>query len=310
MLASKTGARVAVLARIHNVTDKVTHLLEGLAGGRNYDFYVTPNVSRGSLEFGDYAYVPYSTAHYNALGFDSCSEYFLLHCSDILFSVIREQIPDYDHYILVEYDVHFPRPARDFMDRVAQALTSGQHRDVDLSGTQLGPRDPWWMWSANVRRYYPEVLGVFYPFVIMSNRAIGELLKLRREERRATGLTDATQTDDVNNLMYCEAFTASALKASGYRLLDLNDMFPGCYKWELFTVGLPKLLGEPMTDDPAIEIVHPVYGQRDFLERRLSRAQAEGVLPEFLTELERVAPYLPVPLHHEYRRRAGKLLVA
>lgn len=309
MATSSTGSRVAVLARIHNVTDKVISLVEGLAKGSSYDFFVTPNINRGALDVGAYPAVPHSNAHYNALGFDGHSEYFLMHCADLLFATVRAQIPGYDHYIVVEYDVDFVRPAHEFMDRVAQALTSQQFRDVDLCGTLLTPRDEWWMWSQNVAPHYPDVWGVFFPFVIMSGRAIDHLLEVRREERRRTGRTEPSQTAEPDNLMYCEAFTASALNAEGsFRLVDLDEMFPGSYQYELFTVGLPRLLGEPVDADPAIEIVHPVYGKRDFLERHLARAAHEtDGRAEFQRTLERVSPYIESAMRAEFEARAAQL---
>jgi hypothetical protein len=312
MSTNSTGARVAVLARVHRITDKEQSLFEGLAGGEHYDFYVTPNVNRGPLEIGDYPAVPHSNAHYNALGFDGRQEYFLMHCADLLFASIRSQIPDYDHYVVVEYDVDFVRPAREFMDRLAQALTSDEYRDVDLAGTQVSRRGDEWMWAPNVAQSYPEVWGVFYPFVVMSGRAIDHLLEVRREERRLTGRTEPNPTGELDNLMYCEAFTASALKgAETFRLLDLADMFPGCYQYEYFTIGLPRLLGEPLDEVlPSVEIVHPVYGQNDFLERHWGRLAGEpGGPSEFRSRLERAAPYLRPELLREFQARAERTLL-
>ena len=301
-MAAGSGARVAVLVRTHTMSDKVLDLVEGLSGGRFYDFYLTPNAMH-ELDAGALPSVPHSLEHCNALGFEGGDEYFLLHCADLLFAVIREQIPGYDFYVMVEYDVHFIRTGHLFMDRVAQGLSAPPYADVDLVGAEVTPHDPSWMWTANVAPYFPEVWGVFFPFVALSSRAITRLLELRREERRRTGRSHAARSASPDNLMYCEAFVASALKADGFRLLDLQALVPGCYSHPLFTVGPPKLLGEALTDDPAIEIVHPVLGPREYLERRLREAQRDNTLLDFLAELRRLQARIAKPLRAEFEGR-------
>ena len=298
--------RVAVLTRYHFRSEKIEDLVESLKGGLNYDLYTAPNIGEGAITIEGVPSVPYSLARYNDLGFSAGANYAVLHLSDLLYAIIRRDLPGYDFYLVVDYDVEFIRSGRDFLDGIAEYLTAEGDGPTDLLGTSVGQRWADWAWNACAAASYSQVVGVFSTFMAMSGRAIDHLLEARRREyadkRR---MEPRLAPGDPDNLIHCEAFIASELAAAGFKLVDLARVRPGCYKPELFTIGLPKLMHEPVTTDEAIEMIHPVYSAREFLARRWASAQdgrdaAEG----FIAELDRLSDRLPVPLRADYQAQA------
>jgi hypothetical protein len=87
---------------------------------------------------------------------------------------------------------------------------------------------------ANAARLFPSVYMVFFPFVVLSDRAIGHLYQLRLSEGRRNMPT----ADRV----FCEAMVASALITDdSYRTADLNELIEGSYARRSFYWGVPML---------------------------------------------------------------------
>ncbi|MDP8915998.1 MAG: hypothetical protein M3M95_02105, partial [Pseudomonadota bacterium] len=216
------------------------------------------------------------------------------------------RLPGYDWYVLVENDV-FIRPSRPgYFERLAAVLAAQPEGSLDMAAVKLGFSDPIWMWHPAVHRVYDRVLSTFFPVVALSKRAIPYLLaeRLKEQQRvRAAGIK-LNGTPDPDNLMFCEAFIASALWAARYPITDLNLLMPGSYVEESFNTGPPQLLGDQPLEGPP-DLAHPVLDDRDFLEKHLFFSWRTDALPEFIAELRRPAwPRIPEPLLREYEQRA------
>lgn len=227
---------VAVAVRTHFTNEKVVDLVREVGAGAGYDGYVLADETNGPLDLTDLPKLDCSLDRIRALGFDAQDSHFTWLCGDLIFSLFQQAAPGYAHYVMVEHDVHVQTPG--FLDRLAAALDG-----ADLVGPRFRRPPATWPWHPAAARAYPEVFGVFYPLVALSNRAIPFLLEQRRLE-------------DPADRMSCEALTASALMQGGFRCLDLNDVVPGAYAWDGFNIGPPRPFGSMGPVDG--QVVHPV----------------------------------------------------
>jgi hypothetical protein len=188
----------------------------------------------------------------------------LWYCGDYAFYCAHHNIPEYDYYLMIEFDVAFTRP---------NSLL----------------RHPAWVWHGGAQVHFPTVYGVLFPFVVLSQRALLHLLDWRRREASRGG-----------DLVFCEAFVPSALKEAGMNCVDLNVLFPGAWAAPTFRVGAPMLMGNLPELASNTEILHPVFAEREYLARLIAEARHVGGLDAFVTMLDDPARHT---LTSDLRRR-------
>jgi hypothetical protein len=117
-----------------------------------------------------------------------------------------------------------------------------------------------------------------------------------------------------HEIMYCEAFVPTLLRSAGFQVSDLNALVPGAYDERLMIipgpfVGLPLGLADGF--DGHSEMIHPVYGTREFLTRLLSRFSHKGWYHHVNDMLEDAElECLPPEMLEEFRQRTHDLLTA
>ncbi len=279
--------RTAVVVRCHALSPKLTDLLRSLDDHDLFDLYVSPNETRGELDVGGYRKIPYTLQQARALGFSAPEELFLINCSDVLYEHLRRRIPDYDFYLLIEFDVDLVTSMAAFIDALVRKLI--KYKDIDLIGPAASRRWPGWSHYDNANKHFAEVYAVFFPLVGLSRRAIEHLYETR--------LTIEPVDAPTEERIFCEAFVASALVAGGYRVVDLNELVPGSYTRRSCYWGLPMLFGLPLRYDPELELRHPVYSAMDFLRAHVHQATITRRLDAFLAGTED----LTLPISDEER---------
>ena len=293
-MAASSDYRIAVVVRCHQVSDKLDDLIASLRGHDLFDLYVSANVTKGPLDLGPGPQVPYDLDVLRELGLSTDDEYMLVYCSDLLFEHYRRELPDYDFYILIEYDVELVRGKAAFMDALARRLRA--LGDVDLIGSFIRPMHPSWSHYANAARLYDQVHAVFFPFVGLSRRAIERLY-----ERR---VADEPRDMPTHERIFCEAFVASALIAQSFRVMDLVELFPDCYTRASCYWGLPMLFSDVTPLDRHVELKHPVYAADDFLKAQLTDAAVNGALAQFAAAVEDLDPLIDPELCEQFKARA------
>lgn len=292
--------KVAVVVRTHVVEPKVETLLAALSSSSLFDLYVFADETNRTLDFGPYAKISHSLASVEELGFGVQPLYYLNHCADVLFAHLLRSAPGYDHYVMIEFDVHLARGDSAFVDMLVRALSSPAYSDVDMTCIALRGSNPKWMWHAASAAFFDKPQAIFFPFVSLTPRAIEYCYKRRLDERELRGPIQPESNADADNLVFCETFLPSAMRERGFRSVDIAEMFPGCYRWPAFNEGPPRLLGDLQLPDPTVEIVHPVVEPRPFLEKYLFWARGKGKLPELLEDLRAGRWALPPDLAAEY----------
>jgi hypothetical protein len=275
---SSARPRVAVLVRTHLVNDKLLDLLDILERGRGYDMYVCADETNGPLPLPGRRVLSHSTRMCAEIGLvgELPGQNLLWYFGDYAFYCAYHEIPDYDYYAMIEYDVDLVRRNPMALEGLFSRLERDGDDPYDLVAGRYGPVTPeHWGWSATCKGRFDNVYAVFFPFVVLSNRALRYLYDWRRNEA-ANPLPDG-------QFVFCEAFAASALQAAGgFVCADLGTLIPGC--WEPATFGLehPMLLGSLPRLDRGVEFVHPVHSEQEYLERLWNVARYHNRIADFI----------------------------
>ena len=257
--------RVAVLVRTHLANEKLRDLLAILSDSACFDLYVCADFTREDLQVDGVPVLPHRLQDVESFELPANKSNLLWYCGDYAVYFSYCQIPDYDYYVMLEYDVHLVDRTPLVIEGLINRLGFGSALPVDFVGCRCGKGSFETGWGVTVAGRYPEAHLCQFPFVVLSRRAVEYLLIERRAER-----TDPTR------LMFCEAFVPSALKAGGFHCVDINSVLPGTVTESTFRipdVRGPMLLGQRLDLAPSIKLLHPVYDEPAFLKYHLDRAQ-------------------------------------
>ncbi len=288
-LARPAGrSRVAVMIRSHRVDAKFDHLwraLGGPDGGRCYDLF--PLLDADALEderteitarYPSTVWV--GEGDFRAAGLTQRSgqhaNAWLL--GDLALYCAVRQRPEYNYYVMVEFDVHFTRDAAAYMDRLCDSLLAGD-RAADAVGLEYSPLPhsadrprEGWPFFAPALKAFPLVYHFYFPVVAASRQSLLHAFAARQLE--------AARRTVSEDLVLCESFLPSTLMAAGFSCQDLNTVLPGSYLAS--SMGLQhhhpeRLAGLPLSlalaePDASVEMVHAVYSDEHFLSRNLSQA--------------------------------------
>ena len=298
--------RIAVLVRTHLVTDKLFNLLNILETGIGYDLFVCADETNGKLHVPRSNLLSHST--------DMCAKIGLLpprpnvqllwYLGDYAFYCAHHVIPDYDYYVMIEYDVEFVRGNALALEGILRRLTDLPGDRYDLVGVQYGTRPPAWGWGRPYESRLNEIYGILFPFVVLSKRALTYLYDLRRQE--------AADPPTEDGPVFCEAFVPTELVlAAGFRCEDVNRLLPGCWDPTSFRVGAPMLENSLPPLARQIELIHPVFSEREYLRRMLEDARRSGHLHELMTTLSDPATLSLTPeVRTAFLSEVGQLLKA
>ncbi|MBO1325510.1 hypothetical protein K2X14_10770 [Acetobacter sp. TBRC 12305] len=150
--------------------------------------------------------------------------------------------PDYDYYILFEYDVM----ANIDLDAVMAKVLDDR---ADLVGTTKGPPLKNWWFRQTCADVYPEddVVKMLLPLGIFSNRAVRFLFEKRLS--MSARLPDGS----ARNWPHCEAFIPTELSLAGFKLAELSS-YGAIERYSHEPAYLEDDVKTPAVD----EFIHPV----------------------------------------------------
>lgn len=271
-----------VMIRGHKADQKTLHLYDGLAGNNAlFDTCLLMDETNGALDVQGRSCVPFSRQGCARFGLHYQQANLFWLCGDLSAFFGRAAHPGYDAYLMVDYDVEFIAGGRDFLHAMFQALQAANaDREVDLVGLQYGSADAAWAHRQNVLRWFPTAKYAYGPLVLFSARLLDALPEARRDEQRrlSAGLAPTI----------FEGFVPSFAFARGWRILDFNQLVPGCYQNE--TMGLQPVGGWPLSATkrvaPGVQMVHSVYTDAEHLQRALDRRRSVEALQQFVDALD------------------------
>lgn len=302
--ASNVNPRVAVMVRTHLVNEKLFHLLGVLSQSRRYDLFVVADETNGTLDVGSYRKLSHSIAFCDGFELPADHERILWHCGDYPFYFAAAEIPDYDYYVMIEFDVDLAGQSPVFVEDLI-----GRFRHYDMICEHFRRPEPDWPWLGAAHGVYETVYTAgLFAFIALSRRAVAFLREARRAEARRGSKGD--------QIIHCEAHCASALAAGGFACVSVNDLIPSatdrrCFHDPCFDLETSHyLLGYYQLDVPGVALVHPVYGLQEYLQKAWQKSLHNGDINEFISTLQRIALLNPAAgsLLAEYGRTAGLAL--
>jgi hypothetical protein len=288
---SQVRPRTVVLIRAHFMSEKLLHLIRMLKEGVGYDLRVCADETEGPLDLPRELVLSHNTELCARLGLvESIHNAPLLwYFGDYALYCAHHYIPDYDYYIMIEYDVAFVRGNVYALESLISQLGDARH---DLVATFFRRAVPDWVWSKTCGNWFRDVYGIFFPLVVLSKRALQYLYDWRKCE--------AANPSESGPYVFCEAFVPSALMAAGeYRCADLNQVLPGSWDHKSFRCEPAMLLGALPALGQGIEVAHPVYSEHEYLRSELRKARERDAVADFIARLS--SPDF-LPLSPEVRR--------
>ncbi len=278
--------RVAALIRSHVMDDKFHNMwdaLEGRGEGRLYDLFglldgdvLGPRKAEIDARYP--ATVWTFAEDVRAAGLaqrsDAHPNMWLLGDFALYLSVVQQ--PQYDYYVMIDYDLQFTKDAVAYVNRLCERLLSKQEEVLDGVGLDFSltptpasqPRD--WPFFAPAAKAFPLVWHFYFPIVAASRRGLLHAFAGRQLEA-------ARQTPPAD-LVFSESFLVCSLMSAGFNCQDFNAVLPGSYHIDsmgLQHVSAGKLSGLPLSlamtePEPGVEMIHGVYSDEHFLARNLS----------------------------------------
>jgi tetratricopeptide (TPR) repeat protein len=306
-LSERRGHDLAVLIRSYKCDAKYHDLQEKLERNRSgFDLFSIIDETHGRPNVPDTNVVWHSVTACRELGLTQDHPALLYHGSDFPFYFALRELPNYQHYLLVEDDVDTVSGDARFLNELAGILRDQPEIDfVGLRYAKLGPPSKI---RAVCAKVFPDrdLYYTFFPFVVLSRRAAAYLFSQR--------LLEATRQAPPEDFMSCECFVASALMAGGFNCIDLNVLRPGSYEFSSMAMQIgDNTVGRPMGYDISpeltapVEIVHPFYTAEEYADRAFRRFIIDGRNNQAGLEAELSKPWAAfVPRRLKDQLHAGR----
>ncbi|MBP0491189.1 hypothetical protein [Roseomonas indoligenes] len=271
--------RIAVLLRSHlKGSAKAMELAAQLSAVPDWDVYFAADETNGELDVSPYRKVPHSIEACRAIGLFTDRPKAMAFLGDYPFYVTFPAIPDYDFYLMIEYDVGLADKGGDYFHRLAEALRSETYAELDLLGTNHRPLG---LGRDKRPHRFAQAWKSIFPIIGLSRRAIKHLYAERLREATQPPLSDGTQN------VYCEFFVPSAMEAAGrFRCLPLNDVMPGSVDKVSFNTRESRVLHHEMRLPVASALLHPVLDFAQYARKTAAIAIKFGRIPAFREDLD------------------------
>ncbi len=176
----------------------------------------------------------------------------LWYCGDYALYFLVAALPDYDHYVLSEYDVAVNLSLEPMMAEAAW-------RPIDIMLQDIQPSTPDWDWHEIGSKVFPQPWRCLMFFMVASRRAAQALLQVRQVQAAAFA------SGELQVWPYCETFIPSVLKA----MPDMQFEEVGAFVEASALRFRPRMsCSDPRTSAPG-SMAHPVLGSTQFIPAML-----------------------------------------
>jgi len=244
--------RVAVLYRTHVWDAAIASLAQRVRdASAGADFFVLADETNGPLPIEDFAKFSHAAGDFAPIGLadESGGGNLLWYNGDYPLYRFLVVHPDYDIYVMVEFDVVATRSLAE-IGRIAHAQA------IDLIAHSIVPAPAEWPWHATGRSLYPAVHRALIPLLFLSHRALAHLFERRLD------LSRRFRAREIAAWPYCEAFVPSEIVGAGrFNVRELAE-FGDCSRLDWW----PPMLDREAAAVQHPAFMHPVLDQRRYVD--------------------------------------------
>ncbi len=273
----KAVKKIALLFRTHVLDETVLasfrHLQENAP--ENVDLFFCCDETAGQFDLPEdvrkFGHTKDFSAEHRLLYF--LPQRHLWHNGDYPFYFFYDKYPNYDLYLMIEFDVYFTdRALKTFFNHI-------QFTDADMHAVFLREAREKWLWRRAASLFNENVYQIFGPIIGLSNRAVARLFTKRLLQ------TKMFEDNLVNDWPNVEAFVPTEVKAAGFTVDCLSDSL----NMPKSDFGTSRLhLAESLSRDEDTDLIrHPVLNREAFLPK-LHRISGKQPLVAFLQERPRL----------------------
>lgn len=279
---SAVSPRYAVLFRTHIWDEYIERQYERLKRrvGRG-DLFVLLDETNGSVATGKTAVISHTNASIEALGLAAAGGGNLLwYNGDYPLYFFFQQHPDYDYYIMTEYDVCVNSDLDEIIDCAAR-------EEVGHVSLTKGESAAEWAHAESCHDAYPpESVGKrLICFAVFSRDAVRQLFAKR------LALSAAFRAGTIRRWPFCEGFIPTELAVSGFRQMELSA-FGSTDQFDWW----PPILEDDLPELAQYTFIHPVLDRPRYVDSAL-RIWRVPELFDARSDLRRRLRKVPVSLY-------------
>ncbi len=172
----------------------------------------------------------------------------LWQCGDYALYELITALPDFDYYVMSEYDLTINLSLESMMAAIPE-------RSIDIVLHDLQLSTPDWAWHEGGKAAFEEPWRCLMFFMVTSHRAAHAMLQARQNQARKFA------TGELQHSPNCETFIPSSLKA----LPDMRFEEVGAFADTSHLRFRPRMsCRDPRTSEPG-SMAHPVHGSERFI---------------------------------------------
>ena len=285
--------KVAALMRSHLADSaKAADLAHKMAGVRDWDFHVLADETGGPASSYGHPKLSHNVAMCTSLGLQTQTPKCFWYFGDYSLYCAHHLRPDYDFYLMFDYDIDLAPEAPDYLHRLGKEL-AGMDGRVDLLGPTVGPI-PGDRPGRPHRFAHPY--KAMFAVIGLSRRALVALYEGRLEEKKQAPVSE-------HGGVHCEYYVPSKLaELGGFTMLGLNDIVPGSVAKASFNSTFARPFRYDTGAPVESQLIHPVVdtatflrksfgvemkrGREDIFQAHLDALREQGADPALLQEYE------------------------
>ena len=277
--------KVAVMIRTHVANSKTMHLARQIEAATDVDVYVSADTTNGEFRVGNFPLLSHNIRRFAELGLDVSLGNTMWVCGDYPFYAAALDAPQYDFFLMIEFDVALGRNGGEWLRGLIERLTDVNLPMVDFYAPNYinYSEGRGWHRHARVVGKFEAVYKALFPVIGLSRPAIFHLFAKRLIESRPEQVRESRLVDPNSfGLTYCEVFVPSTLKAMPTFLCATNKTLGLNTETPEFSVNRPLLLDIHRPDDLIGSIAHPVLDQDDYMSKVANFCKSNAVASDWL----------------------------
>lgn len=270
-------SRIALLLRAYEDNAKTAHLAEQLSSISGAELFICADTTNGPVKIGNFCHIEYSLERFKSLGLrvaiEGGPQRCLWFCGDYSAYPALLDLPEFDYFFLIEYDVFFSEGGLRWLEDFCNWLQVFPTNRFDCFAPNINfNAPPAWHWHAHAQRVgeFDNVSMLLFSMLAISKAAAAYLYSMRLIEAVKAQIKFERGIDRSGAVSFCEYFVPSSLRRnSDFKFLQLKDLPSALGRLDLrhFTSNRPILFERSLRSPDVGDIAHPVVEVEQYLRK-------------------------------------------